>query len=164
MRSKVQHSARSIFKHLIVYLLQADYYKDQLYVQGLALMLRRPEDPESETTSLSSEETVAENDQPIKGRSLAWLKSPIKSPSRDLEAEVQSSGTLAGGYGATSNSSGPLNKAALMLNPVSVGGLLQRRSCPELTCLSRNIGRCMLLALLLKGYAARKGMKRRERG
>lgn len=92
-------------------------------------MLRRPDDPESEVISLSSEQTAAENDQPIKGRSLEWLKSTIKSPSRpgysDLEADARSSGAgaLAGlggpGYGATSDSSRPFRA---MLDPVRPDG------------------------------------------
>lgn len=89
-------------------------------------MLRQPDDPESEAISLNSEQTAAENDEPIKGRSLQWLKSTIKSPSRpgysDLEADARSSGAggalaeLGGlGYGATSDSSRPFRA---LLDPV----------------------------------------------
>ncbi|KAG8881955.1 hypothetical protein FRB98_004051 [Tulasnella sp. 332] len=64
---------------------KVDYYKDQLYIQGLSLMLRTKDDPEEAVVTLGSEEAQTETEEPIQGRPLSWLTSKMQSPNKDLQ-------------------------------------------------------------------------------
>lgn len=91
-----------------------DYYKDQLYIQGLALMLRTQDDPEDGVVTLGSEEAQAEAQEPIKGRPLSWLTSKMQSSNGDAAQNLPPP------YGATGQTgrAAPARKETWQFSPV----------------------------------------------